>query len=189
MESQESRKRRLSRQRQQRKRARMHDGVKEDVQEANLHAYFEQMLRLKYTCGTSDKAIIEAHGIIFHMVEKLMTLKEHGLLPKSGKKILEHGQNLVPQLKTDVIVKTENGDTRKHANLLQIPKRLLSSGDIIREVSYVPVKALLQHIRGIHGNDFFAHGVKAILSVDGVPESHSGSTTLRVILFLDVFFP
>lgn len=177
MESKESRKRRLSRERQRRKRARMDEKSNQEA----LHAYYWRMLQLKFSCGTSDKAIIEAHNIIFTMVDDLVALKNEGLLPQSGKVIFEHAKTLVPEIKTDVLEQEDvGGQKHKHTGLAQIPKAILNRNNMIREVSYVPLKALLAHISRIHGDNFFAGGIKAMLSVDGVPESHSGSTTLRV---------
>jgi hypothetical protein len=183
MESKQTRKRRLARERQRRRRERLDAASNEHT----LHRYYYKMMQLKFACQTSDKAILEAHKIVYEMLEDLVPLKEQGLLPQCGKAIFKHAKQMVPDVKTNVVqARTENEDPPQLSGLATIPKRILNSNNLIREVSYIPVKDLLAHITGIHGQDFFKSGVEAMLSVDGVPESHSGSTTLRVILYSNI---
>jgi hypothetical protein len=189
METQSERTRRLTADRQRKRRRRL----REEDQEDALHEYYDQLLTVKFACSTTDKAVKAFHELMVDMAEKVAELKRAGLVTKDSSKIFSYAASKVPKVLSAIAyTKTEGEEEnvrKEEKDLEEIPLKLLRRGptqDVKRIQSYIAVKDLLAHVSSIHP-DLFEDGIKASLSLDGIPESHSGVMSLKVSLIISYF--
>lgn len=262
-ETSSQRRKRLQRQRQTKRRRLMQ--LDEPDEPMTVELYYKRLLAVKFLCATSDKAVKEFHRFIYDSVEDIVKLKHSGELSRDADKIFRHAADLVPDAKTDVVLKiryqmpdvpdeaataevdgnvndmdndkegedasmplvagekdsqvndaeesdlseesdcSDNEDNEReessdesdeepeggytkwdritHAGLSQVPRDYFSKTpcqDLVRISSYIKVEKVINHIKSnVHPN-LFNNGIRAILSIDGIPQSSAGNMTLKV---------